>query len=1032
MHPDPTRLPTGTVTFLFTDIEGSTPLWEQHPDAMKTAVALHHAVLRSAAEAQGGVVFKVIGDAFQIAFAVPAAGLRAAIAAQHALRACAWPAATGPLAVRMGLHVGPAEVEGPNGREDYAVSHTLNRAARIMSAGRGGQILLSREAADLVERDLPSDLRLDDLGEHQLKGLSRPERLYQASAPGLPHDFPRLETELATPHNLPAALTSFIGRESELESLQRLVAGDSARLVTLTGPGGTGKTRLALEAAAGLMQSFRDGIRLVELAPLSDPALIPQTVATVLGVHESTGKSFTQVVIEHLRGKRLLLILDNCEHVVEAAAAWAEQLLQACQHLHILATSREILGTPGETPFRVPSLALPAAVNVPFEALARCESVRLFVERARTALPTFALTEANAASVRRICQRLDGIPLAIELAAARVRVLSVDEIAARLDDSFRLLTGGSRTVLSRHQTLRALIDWSYNLLTPPERTLFLRLSVFAGGFTLAAAESICADSAALDRVDILDLLAQLVDKSLVIPVDAAPTTAAPTGMRYRLLETIRQYARDRLHDAGGGSAVRDRHLDYFLRLAEEAEPQLRRGEQVAWLDRLEGELDNVRLALEWSLAARVDDGLRLAGALLWFWHIRGHRNEGIDWVKQLVAAQGDLDGAGEPERHLIRGRAFLALGFLTQFQNQPDQGQGPLRQAIQHLSIAGRPGRLWLGAASLFTSKAIRDLEARRRVLNEVEPLLREVGDDLYLAEYYMDLSALYTEQNRMEDARAALLDSLTHREACHDLDGLGTAALGLGDLALLRHDYDECHTRYEQGLEYFRVVGNRTMESILLSRLGQTDMLTGDMAQAAIRFTAGVTLNQQSGDRVGLANSLFDLGRLELNTGEPRRAAVRFAEIVRLGGQIGLQEAVLVGLLFQGLAARESEDDDRMREYAHRAIAFWRGQGVAAFSPEFVASNLDNLAVLLAREQPDVAARLFAAVDRAGTVNRSFNTPHEIAIFSEARARVRASGVPAPDKLHRVDDGSSPARSDADALSLRDAVALAFSVIVS
>lgn len=631
-----TELPSGTVTFLFTDIQGSTPLWEQMPEVMRPAVALHHSLLRQAIETNGGVVFKIIGDAFQAAFPFAAQALIAAIAAQKALLSAAWPTQTGPLKVRMGLHTGPAEIEHTPDGIDYAVSHTLNRAARIMSAGSGGQILLSREAADLVEQNLPPGVTLKDLGQHQLKGMARLEHLFQVCAPGLPDDFPPLSTSIIHPNNLPAQLTSFIGREAELQALERLVTEGAARLVTLTGPGGTGKTRLALQASARLLNSFPDGIWLVELAPLTDPSLVQLTVASTLGLHESPGRPILQTLIEHLGSKHLLLILDNCEHVVEEAASMAGYLLQACPRLQILATSREILGTMGETPFRVPSLALPGPQSATLEELAGCESVRLFVERARTGQPAFDLSEANAPVVARICQRLDGIPLAIELAAARVRVLTVEQIAARLDDSFRLLTGGSRTVLSRHQTLRALIDWSYNLLSPEERVLFVRLSVFAGGFNLEAAENVCSDLGSginqsagdfnlaggvrLDSDLILDLLTQLIDKSLVIPIEGPvaggfePPTGAET--RFRMLETIRQYARDKLHDAGGGTSVRDRHLAYFLLLAEEAEPYLRRGSQITWLDRLDTELDNIRLALEWSLARRVDEGLRLAAALL--------------------------------------------------------------------------------------------------------------------------------------------------------------------------------------------------------------------------------------------------------------------------------------------------------------------------------------------------------------------------------------------------------------------------------
>jgi predicted ATPase/class 3 adenylate cyclase len=990
------ELPTGTVTFLFTDIEGSTPLWEQMPDAMRPAVALHLDLLHQAIAASGGVIFKVIGDAIQAAFPLASGGLGAALAGQRALHTARWPAQTGPLRVRMGLHTGPAEIETSSGSSDYAISHTLNRVARIMSAGHGGQILLSQETADLVERTLPAQIALKDLGEHQLKGLARLEHLYQVSAPDLPEQFAPLATGVAHPSNLPAQLTSFIGREAEIDALHRLLTNGANRLVTLTGPGGTGKTRLALQVSAALLELFRDGVWLVELAPLADPSLVPLTVAATLGLHETPGKPITLKLIDHLSSKQLLLILDNCEHVVEEAAALAGTLLQTCPNLQIIATSREILGTMGETPFRVPSLGLPSQPGAPLDELARCEAIRLFVERATTALPAFRLTSANAGMVTRICQRLDGIPLAIELAAARVRLLSIDEIAARLDDSFRLLTGGSRTVLSRHQTLRALIDWSYNLLSPDEKALFLRLSVFAGGFTLEAAEHVCSDQiigdafdydsaadAPIDPDSILDLLSQLVDKSLVIPVDD------PGGKetRYRMLETIRQYARDKLHDSGSGAKVRDQHLVYYLLLAEEAEPYLRSGIQITWLDRLDSELDNLRLALEWSLSGRVDEGLRLAAALLWFWHIRGHGNEGSTWLEQLLNADRDAAGPdARPNRRLIRARALLVAGFLTQFQLEAESSLPMLEQAVEILRGLGQAGRRWLGVALLFLSKPLRDHKQRGQLMEEAYPLLREAGDRLYLAEYSMDRGGYLTEENKLESATSAFLESLALREESQDLDGLGTAAMTLGDMALFRRDYAECKQLYEKSLNCYIAVKNRSMESLIFSRLGNIDMLTGDYTQAAGHFEAGIAINQQTGDRLGMINSLFDLARLDLNINEALRASKRFAEITRIGAEIGSKQALLSGLLFQGLSAREMGNAEQLSVFIQEVIDYWRSVDKDYFNPGFNAGNLEILAVLLASTHPGLAARVFTAIDRSELVSHDLNTVYELSVFTNSR----------------------------------------------
>ncbi|MCA1554440.1 MAG: adenylate/guanylate cyclase domain-containing protein, partial [Chloroflexi bacterium] len=428
----------------------------------------------------------------------------------------------------------------------------------------------------------------------------------------------------------------------------------TTRLLTLTGSGGTGKTRLSLQVAAEVLDTYADGVWLVELAPLTDPALVPQTVASVLHVRAEAGRSITATLSDYLCDKQLLLILDNCEHLIEACAQFADAVLHASRETRILASSREALGIAGELAYRVPSLQLPISnAQLPIEELTRYESVRLFVERATFALPTFTVTHANAPAVAQICQRLDGIPLAIELAAARMKALSVEQVAARLDDRFRLLTGGSRTALPRQQTLRATMDWSYALVSEAERVLLRRLSVFAGGWTLEAAESVCSGQP-LATSDILDLLVRLVDKSLVVP-DAQSEGAS----RYRMLETIRQYAREKLSESDEGDRVRDRQLDYFMRLAEEAEPKIRSAEQMSWLHRLEAELENVRVALDWSGGgANIEKRLRLVAALDAFWGVRGHQTEGIEILRNLLA---------RPEataRTLLRARALNTLSNL--------------------------------------------------------------------------------------------------------------------------------------------------------------------------------------------------------------------------------------------------------------------------------------------------------------------------------------------------------------------------------
>ncbi len=547
---------SGVTTFLFTDIEGSTRLWDREHERMRIALAHHDAIVRAAIEENRGVVVKMSGDGAHAAFDDPLDALGAALQLQQAL---ADPAATQGvvLSVRCGLHAGVTER-----RDDDFFGGAVNRAARIMSVAHGGQVLLSQAVATLVGERLPPGVALRDLGAVRLRGLESPERVFQLVHPRLREDFPSLRSLEATPNNLPQQLSSFVGRERELGEIRKLLGG--TRLLTLIGAGGLGKTRLTLHVAAELLDEYPDGVWFVELAPLSDARLVPQAVASALGVTEEAGRPVIEALVKLAADRRMLLILDNCEHLIDACAELARQLLQAGPHLKILASSREPLRLAGETTFPVPALATPdASEPISVDRLSQFEAVRLFAERAAAAQPAFRVTAQNAAAVADICRRLDGIPLALELAAARARSLSIETIAARLGDRFALLVGGDRTALPRQQTLRALIDWSHELLTQDERLLFRRLAVFAGGFTLEGAEALRA-AGKDDLPDVLAVLSQLVEKSLV-ELDTE-------GERHRLLETVRQYAQERLDESGEADRARAAHLAFLPRV---------RGERVA-------------------------------------------------------------------------------------------------------------------------------------------------------------------------------------------------------------------------------------------------------------------------------------------------------------------------------------------------------------------------------------------------------------------------------------------------------------------
>ena len=764
-------LPTGTVTFLFTDLEGSTRLWEEHPDAMHGALARHDQIVRDAITAHDGYIVKMTGDGAHAAFGTADAAARAALDAQRALVNEAW-GETGELRVRMGIHTGPAEQ-----RDGDYYGGALNRAARLMSAAHGSQIVVSLATEELLRDAMPDDCALVDLGEHRLRDLARAERAFQLEGRGLPTDFPPLRSLDAYASNLPVQLSSFVGREEELAAVVKQLA--RSRLVTLTGVGGVGKTRLAVQVAAETAPQFADGVWLCELAPARDSETLTEIVSSTLSVNRRPGMSAQASIVDSLRARQLLMVLDNCEHLVERASDLALAVLRQCPGVRVLATSREGLGVEGEQVW-------------PLRSLPDIDALTLFTERAVAARSGFTLDGTNAAASADVCRRLDGIPLAIELAAARVVALSPADISRRLDERFRLLSGARRTAVERHQTLRATVDWSYSLLDQVERTIFDRLAVFSGTFDSTAAEAVCSGEG-IEEWDVLEALTGLVAKSMVTSDDGIDGT-----VRYRLLETLREYAGEHLREHSDVDRWRRGHAGYYTAFAEEAGPELTGPDEVRWRRRLQGEFDNLRAAVSWSLDANdAGDGelaVRIVSALahdcindsssgIASWAERsasraqssspGRRTAVLGAAAwSALTGRGDVTLGIELARDALRDGipgdcpapelATSALAVCLAQAGQPDESREAFLEAREELERVGASlfARAFVESATGFGSALAGDLAGARRHSDSAISMARTVANPSLLASALFP-RGLATLQTEPETALAAIEESI-------------------------------------------------------------------------------------------------------------------------------------------------------------------------------------------------------------------------------------------------------------------------------
>jgi len=884
------NLPSGTVTFLFTDIEGSTKLARTHPDVWETARARHHSILKSAIESNNGYIFQVIGDAFCLAFHNAGDALKAAIKAQQDLQNEVW--GDVEIRVRMGIHIGEAEVQ-PDGQ--YQGYLALSQVQRIMSAGHGGQVLLSGATENLLRGGLPEGVHLLDLGRHNFKDVPQAVRVFQVDAPDLQRDFPPLRTFDILPNNLPAQLTSFVGREKELEDVKRLLK--DTHMLTLIGPGGTGKTRLSIQAANDVLSQYPDGVWLVDLAPILDPLLVPRTTAITIGLRDEPKRLVIDMLCDYLGRKKMLIILDNCEHLVNACAQMADRILHAAPEVQILAGSREALGIAGEVTYRVPSLKVPDMDHLPpIESLSQYEAVKLFIDRATAAIPDFKVTNENAPALAQVCHRLDGIPLAIELAAGKIRVLSVEQIAQRLDDRFRLLTGGSRTAMERHQTLRAAVDWSYNLLPLEEQLLFKRLSVFLGGWMLEAAEAVCGietKSGGISSDDVLALLEGLVNKSLVI------TEEEHGESRYRMLETIRQYANEKLVESGESDTLRDKHLEYFLNLAETAEPHLIRHEQLEWFARLDADYENIRKALEFSLNLdRVEPKLNFCKYMDWYWRTRGYWQEGLNWCTRALSNLSQL------ENHSEKSARAGALQTCAQLEWQLGKFEQILSPAQESLVLATQVSdKKGIAIARYLVGVALRGKDNKQaislmeqsfddfRTLNEEFQqassyknvfggltqqtklrgydlvttnleLARKTGERLTLADALIDYANWLVIHNQIEKAKkfAEESDKLYKQVGAENIN---LNSIYFAEIAWAEGDYTKAKSILEELRDRASLLGEKAYRLVCGAWLGLITMAEGDLDKARIFFAESLALSQEIGFKPFIAWRLIELGTL-------------------------------------------------------------------------------------------------------------------------------------------------------------------------
>jgi len=890
--------PTGTVTFLFTDIEGSTKFSQDFPDTLQSTLDRHHVIMQKAVESNNGFIFEIVGDAFCCAFEKADDAVKAACDAQINLANEKWVDAI--IKIRIGIHSGNAEWNG----ERYMGYITLARTARVMFTAYGEQIIISNNTFELCKDKFEvaneKNISFRDLGERRLKDLIQPIKLYQIISDELSSDFPPLKTLDARPNNLQVQLTSFIGREREMSEVKKVIA--ETRLLTLIGPGGTGKTRLSLQVGADLIDDFVNGVWFIELASVQDPGLLPQIITSIFGIKEQPGQSMEDNLIGYVKDKKILIILDNCEHLISTCSNLSEKLLECSSGLKIIATSREALRCSGEKTHQVLPLGFPDPIeNLSPEILTQYEAVRLFIERALAVNQKFRVTNDNAPALSQICFQLDGIPLAIELAAARIKILSLEKIYEKLNDRFKLLTGGKRTALPRQQTLRALIDWSYDLLNEKEKLLLQRLSVFSGGWTMEAAEEICSDEI-IDTLEVIDLLAGLLDKSLINSKEVSES------IRFNMLESLKQYAKEKLDD---NKDIIRRHFNYFKRLGDHHEMISNGMEQLEWANMIEAERGNVRIAIQWAVENDPYEASDIINNITEFWNIKGYFSEG------LLTCMGILD----------KNPAITELNMARILQNT-----ALMSNCLGKIEDAERYGK---EALSIF-----RNLNYKKGIVNCLNLLGANLSFNQAKAgemlEYYNEALSLSLELNlksetgqikynlsflqmREEDYEAAFkskTEALSIFKELRDTHQITLTLASLGVFEFRKENFEAARSYTEESLSLSQQMGDKYLISINLTNLGCIYSGLKDFEKALRLLTESIIILRECGYKTNLIPALYYLGDVVTNLGDNEKAINFYKESIQTGSDMGIDFFLINNFYGMGISCFNINDFENSVKY--------------------------------------------------------------------------------------------------------------------